>query len=365
MTEDKRKNRKTKWITTSIVILAAIGAGAYYHSSRQNKTADASSDAPIPNTKREALNVNGKIVKTGVLTDEINATGSLRPDEEVDLTFETSGKITEINFEEGAFVTKGQLLAKVNDKPLQAQLAKFEVQQKLAEDRVYRQNALLAKDAVSQEAFEQASTELATLKAEMDLVKANIALTELRAPFDGIIGLRNVSEGAYASPSIVVAKLTKVSPIKLDFYIPERYAKDIKKGTRLTFNVDQNLESYNATVYAVESKIEDATRSLTVRAIYPNPGSKLVPGQSAYVKLKKQEIRNAIVIPTQAVIQEMGIPKVYLYKSGKAQPVAIETGIRTDADIQVLKGLSVGDTIITSGTLQLRTDLPVTLDNID
>lgn len=131
-------------------------------------------------------------------------------------------------FEEGSFVKKGQLLAKVNDRPLQAQLQRLVSQLKLAEDRVFRQNALLERDAVSKEAYEQVKTELATLNADIDLIESNIAQTELRAPFDGVIGLRQVSVGTYASPTTIVAKLTKISPLKVEFAVPERYANDVK-----------------------------------------------------------------------------------------------------------------------------------------
>lgn len=147
----------------------------------------------------------------------------------MDLSFETSGKIVEINFEEGTAVKKGQLLAKVNDRQLQAQLQRLISQLKLAEDRVFRQDALLKRDAVSKEAYEQVKTDLATLNADIEIIKANIELTELRAPFDGVIGLRQVSIGTYASPTTVVAKLTKIAPLKVEFSVPERYAKQIKR----------------------------------------------------------------------------------------------------------------------------------------
>ena len=190
------------------------------------------------------------------MTDEFTTTGVLLPDEEVDLSFETSGKIVEINFEEGTPVKKGQLLAKVNDRQLQAQLQRLVSQLKLAEDRVFRQDALLKRDAVSKEAYEQVKTDLATLNADIEIVKANIELTELRAPFDGIIGLRQVSVGTYASPTTVVAKLTKIAPLKVEFSVPERYAKQIKKGTNLNFSVEGKLDAFGAQVYAVESAID-------------------------------------------------------------------------------------------------------------
>ena len=185
-------------------------------------------DALPKENKQRTLKVNAQVIKPHLLTDEILVTGRLVPDEEVSLSFETSGKIT-IFFTEGTLVKRGELLAKVNDRQLQAQLKRLEAQIPLAEDRVFRQNALLKRDAVSKEAYEQVKTELATLNADIENIKANIDMTELRAPFDGIIGLRQVSTGAYASPTTVVARLTKVTPLKVEFAVPERYAREIKK----------------------------------------------------------------------------------------------------------------------------------------
>ena len=238
-------------------------------------------------------------------------------------------------------------------------------QLKLAEDRVFRQDALLKRDAVSKEAYEQVKTDLATLNADIEIIKTNIELTELRAPFDGIIGLRQVSVGTYASPTTVVAKLTKIAPLKVEFSVPERYAKQIKKGTNLNFSVEGTLDAFGAQVYAVESAIDPNLHQFTARALYPNVHHTLLPGRYASVLLKKEEIPNAIAIPTEAIVPEMGKDKVYLYKSGKAEPVDIITGIRTASEVQAIRGLHIGDTIITSGTLQLRTGLAVTLDNID
>ena len=236
---------------------------------------------------------------------------------------------------------------------------------KLAEDRVFRQDALLKRDAVSKEAYEQVKTDLATLNADIEIIKANIELTELRAPFDGVIGLRQVSIGTYASPTTVVAKLTKIAPLKVEFSVPERYAKQIKKGTNLNFSVEGTLDAFGAQVYAVESAIDPNLHQFTARALYPNVNRTLLPGRYASVLLKKDEIPNAIAIPTEAIVPEMGKDKVFLYKSGKAQPVEVTVGLRTEERVQVLKGLQVGDTLITSGTLQLRTDLPIVLDRVD
>ena len=341
-------NKRVKWGIIIVIGAGLIGGGIYSQLPKENEEL-AAADKVMTGQRsgKKILNVNAKIIKPQLLKDEIQISGSLLPDEEVDLSFETSGKIIEINFEEGSFVKKGQLLAKVNDRPLQAQLQRLVSQLKLAEDRVFRQNALLERDAVSKEAYEQVKTDLATLNADIEIIKTNIELTELRAPFDGIIGLRQVSVGTYASPTTVVAKLTKIAPLKVEFSVPERYAKQIKKGTNLNFSVEGTLDAFGAQVYAVESAIDPNLHQFTARALYPNVHHTLLPGRYASVLLKKEEIPNAIAIPTEAIVPEMGKDKVYLYKSGKAEPVDIITGIRTASEVQ------------------LRTGLAVPLDNID
>ena len=357
--------KRVKWSLVALVGAGLIGWGVYSQMPQPNEElAEADQVMTTQSRGKKALNINAVIVRPRMLTDEVPIIGSLIPDEEVNLSFETSGKIVEINFEEGTTVQKGQLLAKVNDRPLQAQLQRLVSQLKLADDRVFRQDALLKRDAVSQEAYEQVKTELATLNADIESVEAQIAQTELRAPFDGIIGLRQVSVGTYASPTTIVAKLTKISPLKLEFSVSERYARDIQVGTNLTFTLEGSLDTYHAQVYARESSLDINTHTLTVRALYPNP-SGIMPGRYASITLKRQEYKDALAIPSQAIVPEMGKDKVFLYRSGKAEPVEIVTGIRTDALVQAVKGLAAGDTVIISGTQQLRTGMDVTIDHIE
>ena len=340
-------DKRIKWGIVALIGIGLIGLAVHTFVPRTNdELAEVEQQKPTA-TKRTTLNVNAQIIKPHLLTDKLFVSGKLIPDEEVDLSFETSGKIVDIFFTEGTFVSKGQLLAKVNDRQLQAQLDRLEAQMPLAEDRVFRQNALLQRDAVSKEA------------------KASIELTELRAPFDGVIGLRQVSTGAYASPSVVVAKLTRITPLKVEFAVPERYARQIRKGANLSFKVEGKLDAYQAQVYATESSIDPSTHTLNVRAIYPNKQGELLPGRYASIELSQNEIKDAIAIPSEAIVPEMGQNKVFVYRNGLAQPVDVEIGIRTEAEVQILRGLAIGDTILTTGTLQLRTGMPVILDNIN
>ena len=357
-------NKKLKWGLVALILLSLVAWGIYSQLPKTNKEL-AAADKIVKGRGGRTLNVNAIVAKPQSVSDEILINGSILPDEEVDLSFETSGKIVEINFKEGTFVNKGQLLAKVNDRPLQAQLQKLTSQVKLAEDRVYRQSLLLKKDAVSQEAYEQVKTDLAKLEADIELIKANIEQTELRAPFDGVIGLRGVSVGSYASPSVVVAKLTKISPVKVEFAVPERYTDDIKIGANVVFSLTGEVEQFRAKVYAKESKIDPVTHTLTVRALYDIRNGASLAGRYATVKLEKQRIDDAIVVPSDAIVPEMGVDKLFLYKSGKAQPVDVIAGLRTDKDVQIVRGINMGDTVIVSGTLQLRSGLPVVLDNVE
>ena len=353
-----------KWGFVTAIVAGVSVFGYFQLIPRQNEELATVDNTPVRNNKK-VLNVTARILKPQLLTDEILTVGKLVPDEEVQLTFETSGKITDIYFKEGTFVEKGTLLAKVNDSQLQAQLARLEAQVPLAQDRVYRQSALLQRDAVSKEALEIVKTELATLNADIEQVKAHISMTELRAPFDGIIGLRQVSVGAYASPSTIVATLTSISPIKIEFSVSERYARDVKKGTRLSFNVDGYTTPFEAQVYATESSLDPETHNLTVRALYSNSDQMLMPGQYTGIRLKQKEITDAISVPAEAIVPEMGKNKVFVYRNGLAEPVDITIGLRTDTQVQVVEGLHSGDTILTSGTLQLRKGSAVKIESFE
>lgn len=313
---------------------------------------------------QQTLNVSGFLISPTQMNEMINSSGTILPDEEVDLSFETSGKIVGIYFTEGTRVKKGDLLAKMNDRHLQAQLLKLQAQKKLSEEKEFRQRSLLEKDAISRESYDQIATELQAIEADIMLIEARIAETELRAPFDGFIGLRLLSEGSYASPSTKIVRLVKTSPLKIEFSIAERYSGEVKTGFPIEFRIDGINKVFKASVYAVDPKIDINTRTVVVRALYPNTQEELRSGRFASITLRLAQIDNTIAIPTEAVIPEMEGEKVFVYRSGKAFPVKVTTGLRTASTIQIKEGLQFGDTLLTSGILQLRQDLPVVLDTL-
>lgn len=362
-------SKKTRVILIVAIGLLILGMAIYPQVKKryfkQNESSEQVIQAPV-SPRRQPLNVNGKILKFETLQDIFRTKGMLIPDEEVNLSFETSGKITYIYFEEGTFVQKGTLLAKMNDKPLQAELQKLEAQIPLLESRVYRQKQLLEKDAVSQEAYESVTTEMDKLHADIDLVKARIEQTELRAPFDGQIGLRFVSEGTYATTSTIISTLTKITPLKLEFSVNEAQANEIRPGLKVKFTAGNNmLSKHEAKVYAVETRLDEQTLTLKARAMYDNPDGLLRPGNSVNIEILMSEFDDALVVPGIAVIAEMGRDIVYVYENGFAKQRIITKGLRTASSVQILKGLNYGDTLITSGVMQLRDAMPVKLNLIE
>ncbi len=348
-------NKYVKWGIVGVLALGLAGLGYNVFVPHENDDLKEAPQAKGGKGRQgQPLSVRAVVLTEKSLSDGIFVSGSLVPDEEVNLSFETSGKITHIHFKEGSYVEAGQLLAKINDAPLQAELRKKEAQLKLMQDRLFRSKALLEREAVSQESFQEAEANLTALRAEIDGVKAQLAQTELRAPFSGIVGLRQVSVGAYATTATTVATLAKRSPLKVEFSVPERYAGTLEAGTPLTFTVEGDLTPRSAKVYASDSRVDPETRTYTVRALYANADGKLVPGRYVSVELTTRQYDRTLAVPSQAIVSEMGIDKVFVCKNGVAEPMEITKGLRTDAEVQVLRGLSVGDTVITSGTMQLR-----------
>jgi membrane fusion protein (multidrug efflux system) len=359
------KNR-FQLISTILIIIAILSTIAYPKVKPYLKKKSLSEAGPAGSSAqgRQILNVSGYLIKPEHFSDLVKSSGTLRPDEEVDLAFETSGKIISIKFKEGTRVKKGDLLAKINDRQLQAQLEKLLAQKKLTEAKEFRERSLLEKDAISQESYDQIVTELQTTVADINLIQARIAETELHAPFDGIIGLRYLSEGSYATSSTKIAKLIKISPLKIEFSISEMYSSEIKIGYPVTFTIAGLNDNFEASVYAVDPKVDIDTRTIVLRALYPNTREELKAGRYAYITLVMSQIENAVSIPTEALIPEMEGEKVFIYNSGKASGVKVKTGLRTESRIQITDGLHFGDTLLTTGILQLRQNLPVVLDTI-
>lgn len=315
---------------------------------------------PLQTTRQlQPAKVDGIIIKTQYFEDILSLSGSLEADEQVEIRSEVSGIVQRINFKEGSQVQKGQILLKINDVELQAQLLQAKTKEQLASENARRAELLLDKEAISREEFDIISAEYQSAKAQTQLIEAQIAKTVIVAPFSGKIGLRNISEGTYVTPITLIAKLVSSSDMKITFSVPEKYANQISINTELKFTVSGSNEKFAAKVYAIEPEIELATRTLKVRAKITNKEGKLLPGSFADVELPLSVIDDAIIIPTESVIPIQDGKMVFVKQNGKAKDVKIVTSTRTEKDILILEGLKAGDTLITSGIMSLKPNVPI------
>ncbi|TNE73900.1 efflux RND transporter periplasmic adaptor subunit [bacterium] len=318
----------------------------------------------VSNNGSGVLPVDVSVVSEEFLANEIRTTGTLLASEETALFSESSGKVTDIYFKEGQQVKKGTLLIKLNDKDLVAQLDRIKIEKEFADKTMERQKLLFEKGGISREQYDQAQNRVNILQAQVDETIAKIEKTEVRAPFDGIVGLRQISPGAYLTPSIQTASIQNLDVLNLEFSIPEKYFNVVKAGDTIQFTVSNNELAYSAEIYAVEPQIDINTRTVVMRAHFNNKEAKLLPGLFAYIRYTIESINNAILVPSQSIVPELKGQKVYVIRGGLVDEKPVETGMRTDQHVQVTKGLAAGDSVITTGILQIRKGMPIQVRKI-
>ncbi len=309
--------------------------------------------------KAAALKVQAYIVESKVLDDNFNVSGSIIASEQTDLHPEISGRITALPMKEGSVVKAGDLLLKLYDADLQAQLKKLNVQLEIARKAEQRSKELLAVKGASQQDYDLAMLQSSNIAADIDVLKANISKTEIRAPFGGRIGLRTVSIGAYVNPSTIVASIREVGSLKLDFDVPERYSSLMKQGNTVSFSVSGSPQNYTARILATETQVNEQSRTLAVRCLVQGAHENLVPGAFANVQVSLASRPSALMIPTQALIPQARDKKVIVVKNGKASFVSVTTGFRSNSSVEITKGLQEHDTVVTTGLLFLKPESKV------
>lgn len=303
--------------------------------------------------------VDAFILNPTLLINDITVTGTLIANDEVTLQNEVGGRIVQLNLPEGKKVRKGTLLVKLFDDDLQANLKKLNTQLALQQQIANRQAELLEVNGISRNDYDQTVLQINTLKADIEIEKTKIRKTEVLAPFDGVVGLRNVSVGAIITSSTQLAVFRTADKLKLDFFVPEKYSGEIKQGMLVRFKLYNADKIYNANVFATEEGIDTSTRNLKVRATVSDRSPELVSGAFANVTLHLSENQHALMIPTQAIIPQGEDKIIIVAQQGKAHLVPVKTGIRKNSKIEITEGLNAGDTIITTGLLFLNEGAPL------
>lgn len=343
--------RRAVWIVIGVAVLAGIAwpkLGPLLLHAAPTK-ADAGT-----RRKDDALEVTTFTVQPQPFVETITSTGTLRAEEGVDLQAETNGKVVSIAFEEGMPVRRGDLLVKLNDADLRASLERYVYGQQLAEAKERRYSALLAQHVVTQQDYDVALGDLNVQKANVDLYKAQIEKTEIRAPFDGVVGLRYVSNGAYVNAATRIATLQRLDKLKIDFAVPEKYSGRLKVGRNIDFTVAGGLRRFQGRIYAIDPRIDTGTRTILLRAVCANSDGSLLPGAFANVSLALEQIPDALLVPAEAVIPGLEEKNVFVASKGVAERRAVETGARTAEQVHILTGLKPGEVVITSGLQNLR-----------
>jgi membrane fusion protein (multidrug efflux system) len=345
-------NKITFSISSALLFLCLMFVGCH-----KKKTEDLSKKADPPAV------VDVMVAQNQTISSITEANGSIVANEFVELHPEVSGRIIYLNIPEGTTVAKGTILARINDSDLQAQLNKTKVQLDLSQKTEQRLTKLLAINGIGQADYDVALNQVNSLNADLEYTKVLIDKTILRAPFSGVIGLRQVSPGAYASPTTILATIQQVDKLKVDFTVPEENSAVIRKGSVVEVAVEgQNNSRCKAVVIAREPQINQTTRNLLIRATLSNCSAN--PGTFAKVYFKAGSARKSITIPTNAIIPDDKNKKIVVIKGGKATYVIIETGVRKESFVEITKGVSVGDTIVVDGVLFARPDKPVKIRSV-
>ena len=346
-----------------ILIVIVIGALLIVPKllSEKNKTQTPSGQ----NTSQQEIPVDAFIIKQIDLENEVTTVGTIIANEEVDIKSELTRKITGIYFKDGTFVPSGKILFKLDDSDILARLRKLDLDEELNIKQQDREKQLLDKGLLTPDEYEVRETNIEKIRADIEVLEVELSKTEIRAPFSGIAGFRNVSIGSLVNNTNILTTIQDISKVKVDFSIPEKYIALFRPGQDITFRVDGYDEDFTGKVISYEPKLNENTRSIILRASANNKGSKLLPGSFVKVKLKLENINNAVMIPTESIVPKLKGQSVFVYQEGKAVSKDVEMGIRTEKEVQITSNLNIGDTVISTNILRLKPNSKVKLVNVN
>lgn len=308
--------------------------------------------------------VEGYCAKISVVDNDLFVTGTILANESVDIRSEISGKVIAVCFKDGQQVKEGELLLKMEDADLKAQLRKVESQLVLVKDKYDRYEKLFKIQGVSKTEFDASANELESLQADADVLHVQLKRTSLISPFNGVIGLKNISVGAYISPQQIIASIQQINRVKIDFAVPEKYSSQVVAGSKINFFIDGSDNVFAADVLASESSVDVNTRTLMIRALADNSNGKLKPGVFVKVTIKLATTNNALMLPSIAIVPILKGHQVFVCRNGIATATKVKLGVRNDSTIQVLDGINPNDTIVTVGVMGVRDGTPLKFTSV-
>jgi membrane fusion protein (multidrug efflux system) len=315
---------------------------------------------------RRAMLVEAAAAEVMSIAQEITAVGTLNSNESVIIAAEIAGRVVEIAFQEGQRAAAGQVIVRLDRSILEALRDRAEASLTLSRANRDRSEVLLKEEAISKREWDEVSAQWRLDDANLRLARAQLEKTVVRAPFEGFLGLRNVSVGEYVQPGMPIVTLDDTDPIKIDFRVPEIYNLRLEIGQPVKVLIDAAPgKTFSGKVYAIDSKVDPQGRSLLVRAKVPNRDGSLRPGMFAQVRLVIEERPDALMIPEQALLSQGQSQFVYRVVDGIVEEVPVTVGLRRRGLVEIVDGLSPGDTVVTAGQIKVRPGAPVTVAPID
>jgi membrane fusion protein, multidrug efflux system len=341
---------KIKKLFTAVVISSAFGACT------TPIEKSASSEAQM-NPK---LPVDIRVVKSSPIVQEIIIAGSILPFKEIEIMSEISKKVSSVEFQDGSFVRKGEVLYQLESKDILAKLKQIQAELTLAKLNLKRIAQLVREESIKQEELDIANTKVQSLEATEELLLVDLNKTSILAPFDGIIGISKAHPGALVGPGTPLVKIQDQNSLKVEFSVPEKYLGIIKKGDTIRFKTSQSENLILAKIYATEPGIDPVNRSFLVQAISSSNDNNLKPGMSAQVVLNTS-VKDAkgISVPTNTLIPSKDGYSLFLVKEGKARLTPVKLGDRNESEALILDGLMDGDTLMVSNFLRAGDGIPV------
>ena len=359
--------RRLLYPAIAAVGIAGLGAYAYYIQRQPQGPTEQTAQAPAAqgrNTPGKSGNGTPAPVSVDVaqvamvrLVDDLNAVGTIRSNESVIIRPEVSGRIARLNFDDGQHVKKGQLLVAFDSTVNQAEVLQARAELGIARTNFERTVDLAKKNFVSERARDESQANVQVLEAKLALAEARLSKLEIRAPFSGIVGIRNISVGDYVKDGTDLVNLEDISSVKVDFRVPERYIDQVQKGQGIEVIVDALPgKPFHARVDAVDPQVDSSGRSALLRGRIGNPEGRLKPGMFARVRLILEERENAMVVPEESIVPQGSKVTVWKVVDGKALRAEVKTGLRRDARVEIVHGLQPGDMVVTAGQIRLSKD---------
>jgi len=291
---------------------------------------------------------------------DASAVGSLRSNESVVLRPETAGRISSINFKDGSAVARGALLVGLDSATQSAEFDQARANLGLAQVNLKRTRELFEKKFVSQQALDNTEAGLKVQEAALALAQARLDKMRIKAPFSGVVGIRNVSVGDYVKEGQELINLEDISTLKIDFRLPEAYLGQLKPGQTIEVSSDALPgQKFEAVLDAVNPLLDTGGRAIAARAHLSNADGRLRPGMFVRVRLIFEQRSKVLLVPEQAIVPDTKTPFVFVVQDGKAMRVPVKTGLRRNAQVEIVEGLKADDEVVTAGQMKLRDGAPV------